>query len=275
MKIKFLGTAAAEGIPYLFCACEKCVRARRLGGKNLRTRSQALIDGQLLIDLPADTYAHSLIHGIDFLNIHHCLITHAHRDHWSPEDLVFLMDIYCHPAADWAGFTVYGSADLEPRLQQLAAEGAKWFSKVTVAPFVPFRAGNYSITALKAYHGTANPYVYAISDGSKTVLYAHDTDIFKEETWAYLKTSGLHFDLVSLDCTEGAMEELNYHGHGCLGRNIRFRALLKEAGVADENTVFVLNHFSHNGLHACYDDFAPIAAKEGFLTSYDGLELEV
>lgn len=60
MKIQFLGTAAYEGIPAMFCQCEQCNTARKRGGKNLRTRSQALIDGKLLIDFPADTL--SLIH---------------------------------------------------------------------------------------------------------------------------------------------------------------------------------------------------------------------
>lgn len=274
MKIQFLGTAAAEGFPAPFCTCEKCNRARKLGGKNLRTRSQALIDGKLLIDLNADTLSHTLRFGIDLSGVNHCLITHDHIDHWGKDDICNLRRHFTHAPEGWEGFTVFGSSDLLPLLEEVAKLDTLWLHHRIVEPFAPFRVGAYTVTALKAHHGTAHPYVYAISNGSKAMLYGHDTDIFKEETWDHLKESGLHFDLVSLDCTEGAMEELSYHGHGCLGRDIRFRAMLKEAGVADENTVFVLNHFSHNGFHACYDDFAPIAAKEGFLTSYDGLSLD-
>ena len=274
MKLQFLGTAAAEGHPAPFCACEKCRRARILGGRNLRTRSQALVDGKLLIDLNADTLAHTQRYGLDLFRVNHCLITHAHSDHWSPQELVYLKKPFTHVPEDWDGFTIYGSRDLAPMMEQVAAWNAQGVRHMEVEAFVPFSAGAYTVTALKAHHGTENPFVYAITDGEKTILYGHDTDIFREETWEYLKRSGLRFDLISLDCTEGAMEELPYHGHGCLGRDIRFRALLQEAGAADEHTIFVLNHFSHNGLHACYDDFAPIAAKEGFLTSYDGLVLE-
>jgi len=274
MKIRFLGTAAAEGFPSPFCACENCVKARALGGRNLRTRSQALIDGKLLIDLNADTLTHAQRYGIDLSRVNHCLITHAHGDHWAPDDLVYLKKPFSHVPEDWGGFTIYGSQDLKPMLELVASWQVQGVYHSEVLPFIPFSVGNYAVTALKAYHGTDNPYVYSISDGSKRLLYAHDTDIFREETWEYLRTGKLRFDLVSLDCTEGATEELNYHGHGCLGRCIRFRQLLQEAGVADSGTRFILNHFSHNGLMACYDDFAPIAAKEGFLTSYDGLELE-
>ena len=87
MKIKYLGTAAAEGIPAVFCECETCQKAMSLGGKNIRTRSQALIDGKLLIDFPADTYIHSLMYGIKLCDIKHCLITHSHSDHLYPEEI--------------------------------------------------------------------------------------------------------------------------------------------------------------------------------------------
>ena len=52
MKIRYLGTAAAEGWPALFCSCPICTKARAQGGKNLRTRTQAILDGELLLDFP-------------------------------------------------------------------------------------------------------------------------------------------------------------------------------------------------------------------------------
>ena len=51
MKFTYLGTSSCEGIPALFCNCPRCEGARRLGGKNIRTRTQALINEDLLIDL--------------------------------------------------------------------------------------------------------------------------------------------------------------------------------------------------------------------------------
>ncbi|HBN84914.1 MAG TPA: hypothetical protein DDZ89_13850, partial [Clostridiales bacterium] len=76
MRFKYLGTAAAEGWPAMFCQCEACKKARKAGGKNIRTRSQAVVDDKLLIDFPADTYMHVLYQGLDLANIQHCLITH-------------------------------------------------------------------------------------------------------------------------------------------------------------------------------------------------------
>ena len=60
MKIQYLGTAAAEGWPSVFCDCEACRKALQLAGKNIRTRSQVVIDDTLLVDMPPDAYFHSL-----------------------------------------------------------------------------------------------------------------------------------------------------------------------------------------------------------------------
>mgnify|MGYP003538011910 CR=1 FL=1 len=73
MKLQYLGTAAAEGIPAIFCDCENCRKSREAGGKNIRTRSQALIDDELLIDFPADTYMHFLNFEMPLTKIKNCL----------------------------------------------------------------------------------------------------------------------------------------------------------------------------------------------------------
>ena len=49
MKIKYLGTAAYEGVPSLFCDCEVCRKSAAAGGKNVRTQTQALIDGTMML----------------------------------------------------------------------------------------------------------------------------------------------------------------------------------------------------------------------------------
>jgi len=275
MKIKYLGTAAAEGIPAVFCACETCQKAWAAGGRNVRTRSQALIGEDLFIDMPADTYFHSIKFGIDLTDIHHCLITHVHADHCYLNELCYLRKGFSHPPEGWEGINIYGSPDVEQEFNQVVqGKGKEWLQFVGMAPFEPAQVGRYTVTALKAWHGTANPYIYLITDGKSTLLYGHDTYIFPEETWDYLKATKPQLNLVSLDCTEGAKEDVLYRSHMCLGRNRWCRERLLEIGAADEKTKFVMNHFSHNGLSACYDDFAPIAEKEGFLTSYDGMELE-
>ena len=86
MKLKFLGTAAAEAYPAIFCSCERCGRAFELGGRNLRSRSQALVNDDLLIDFPCDTYEHFIQNNIDTAKIKNLLITHVHGDHLYPHE---------------------------------------------------------------------------------------------------------------------------------------------------------------------------------------------
>ena len=109
MKIKYLGTAAYEGIPSLFCRCETCEKSRREGGRNLRSRSQALVDDELLLDFPADTVWHFHRFGMDWERIRDCLITHSHCDHLYTEDIEMAREGYAqdcprtlhyHAAAD-------------------------------------------------------------------------------------------------------------------------------------------------------------------------------
>ena len=91
MKLHFYGTGASEGFPALFCQCENCARARKLGGKNIRTRASLGVDEELLIDFSQDTYSHCLYGGLDLTKIRHVLITHSHSDHFCPADIANIL----------------------------------------------------------------------------------------------------------------------------------------------------------------------------------------
>lgn len=275
MKFQYLGTAAAEGIPALFCECETCRRSRAAGGRALRTRSQVIIDDTLLIDFPADTYAHMLQNGLSLLHVTDCLITHTHSDHLYTKDIDMLAPGFSHADAEYQ-LRFYGSdkagAAIRPHLAGVLTDrNISTFTEVQ--PFTPFSVGKYTVTALPAIHDQgAGPLFYMITDGDKTVLYAHDTHYFADEVWAYWEKEAPRFDLVSLDCTNACLP-LKYVGHMGLTENIRVRNRMLESGLADNDTRFVCNHFSHNGTHVYYDDFVPLAAREGFLVSYDGMQL--
>lgn len=276
MKLRYLGTAAAEGVPALFCECENCKKSRAAGGRAIRTRSQALVDGQLLIDFPADTYKHILDNNINLCKISHCLITHTHSDHLYPNDLAMLEPGYSH-LPDGYKLHIYGSDAVCSRLGQ-TAERLKRHNICElheVKPFEKFSAGGYEVTALPAIHDkNAGPLFYMISRCGKTLLWAHDTHYFSDEVWDYFAATKPHFDLVSLDCTNACLP-LTYIGHMGLDENIKAKEKLISLGCADAGTVFVCNHFSHNGTNVVYDDFVPIAGRAGFKVSFDGGEFEV
>ena len=85
MEILYMGTAADERIPAMFCNCELCQKSLKLGGKNIRTRAQALIDDELLVDFGCDTYDHFLKQGRTLWDIKNVLLTHSHPDHLTLE----------------------------------------------------------------------------------------------------------------------------------------------------------------------------------------------
>ncbi len=258
----------------MFCDCENCKKARALGGKNIRTRSQSLIDNDLFIDYPCDTYYHSITHNINLLDIKSVLITHIHDDHFYPNDLNWMARGFSCPPEDWHGITVYGSEDIKAPLNEIVKNSRGYLRCESHPAFEPFKVGNYTVTALKANHGTENPYIYVIQKENKTLLYVQDTGLLLDETWEYLKNSNLHFDMVVMDCTAGTTD-ISYSSHMGLPRNIKTRDEMFELGLVDHNTKFVLNHFSHNGGDAVYDDFVPIAKEHGFITSFEGLEIEI
>lgn len=274
MKLKYLGTAATEGIPAPFCNCKICAEARVLRGRELRSRSQALVNDKLLIDFNADTFMHSWLHGFDLYKVRHCIITHIHSDHFYPDDLRNLYPGFVEWDDGTPPFRLYGSADLKPLLEPVFESARENLEFVELTAFETVKILDMTVTPLKASHGTKNPFIYIIEQGGKTMLYGNDTGNFPQATWDYLDATKPRFDLISLDCTEGAFEEIDYNEHMCLGLNKKVRDEMCAHGFVDGNTVTVLQHFSHSGKDVLYRDMVPAAEKEGMLISYDGMEIE-
>jgi phosphoribosyl 1,2-cyclic phosphate phosphodiesterase len=276
MKFKYLGTAAAEGWPALFCHCPACEKARAAGGRNIRTRSQAIIDDKLLIDFPADTYMHVLYLGLDLANVTTCIVTHDHSDHFYPADFEMRRQGFAYFTLE-SLLTVYGTQPAGTKIQgiidryDLTQQGRVAFQLVT--PYKPFTADGYTITPLKADHDPrCDPVIYLVSDGSKTILYANDTGYFLPETWDYLEQQRPYLDFISLDCTTGIQPCRN--NHMSLETTVEVKRRLEQIGCVDTHTVCCVNHFSHNG-KATYDEMVPLAMQQGFLVSYDGMEIEL
>ncbi len=277
MKLQYLGTATAEGIPAIFCECENCKKARIASGKNIRTRSQALIDDRILIDFPADTYMHFLKYDIPLAKVTTCLITHSHSDHLYPQELEMRKKGFSHLKnqipltffADVSGFDSISSVKVANNIadDEIAVRKIK--------PFESFEVDGYEITALRATHDPASSsVVYLIKKDGKTIFYSNDTGEYSSESMNYLEKVKKPIDLISLDCTH-ACSDTTFMGHLTLNRCVVLRKKLLDIGAADKNTVFVLNHFSHNGRYVIYEEFVKIAAEYGFEVSYDGRIIEV
>ncbi len=277
MKIKYLGTSAHEGLPALFCKCANCTEARKQGGKNIRTRSQALINSDLLIDFNADTYMHSIMYGLDLSEMHNCIITHAHPDHLYTDNINLRLPAYSN-IYNRQIFNIYGSDIVIEKLKSEFKRPDPTKDNVAafraVECYKSFFVLDYEITALPARHDPqSGAVIYIIRCGNKCMLYAHDTGVFFEEVFDYLKCRGVYFDFVSMDCTAG-FKDIDYDVHMNIKRNIIVRNRMMQQGNTDKNTIFYINHFSHNSEHILFDDMSEKAGKLGFNVAYDGLEVE-
>lgn len=273
MKIQYLGTAASEGWPALFCKCGACEKARSLGGMNIRTRSQSIIDDKLLVDMPADTYYHVLKYSMDLSCVNDILITHSHEDHFYPMDIILKAPPYAHGGSA-KKIKVYGNGVIVEMLETAMKQSGisrigDFVIPVEVRPFKPFAAGEYTVTALPADHiPNEDCYIYIVEKDGKRILYGHDTGVFPERTWAYIK--GTVFHAVSLDCT--FVLEYNERGHMGLPNAYEVKKGMEEYGCTHPGTKFIINHFSHNG-NKTHEELSEYAEKLGFLTAYDGMDV--
>ena len=268
MKLTYLGTAAAEGMPAIFCNCPYCIEARRLGGKNIRTRSQALINDDLLLDFPADTYTHFLQNGIQGDRIQYLLVTHPHTDHLYPMDLhtrggAFAHDMRVPVLKIFGSEAVCAAIGNAPRNTELTVLRA----------FEPVELDGYCITPLPARHMERDRALIYLIEGDKALLYAHDTGYFYEEVFAYLQEKKVRLDMVSLDCTNVDIPISDEEGcHMGFPNIARVLERLEEIGVIDASTLKYVNHFSHNG-NPLQQLLEKRAAEIGCLVAYDSCQV--
>ncbi|MDE7395211.1 MAG: hypothetical protein K2M95_03725 [Clostridiales bacterium] len=275
MKITILGTAACEGIPAMFCNCDTCRKAAALGGRELRTRSQALVDDDLLIDFPADTYMHVLREGFDLSRIDSLLITHSHPDHLYPDDLTNRDDGLSHNRTA-PKLTVYGSDFVADRLEREFPAHLPLRANVgirRVKAYEPIAIGKYTVTPLPAVH-TLPPeqgLLYLIEKGGETFLYGLDTYFPEDGVTEYLVSHGKKVDIACLDCTRG-LEEADKGRHMNADMVVRLTDLLRKKGVFTAKTAVIATHFSHNG-KALHGDLEARLGAHGIAVAYDGMKV--
>ena len=281
MKLQYFGTGAGMGIPEIFCSCRICENARSEGGKEIRTRSQAVLDDTLSIDYPVDTFLHTLHGGLDMRKIRHILITHGHHDHFLPADVL--------SRPQWSGEPVrfYASkksgAGLAKNIEiteQAYAEGRRIRTSdfkaevYSLEPFIPVYINGYWVTPLPANHAPAiDPLLFIIIKDDKSILWCHDTGLLPEETKEYLLNAEMQFDFVSLDCTLQRGNPITKH-HMDLDQCIETADFLQKNNLLKSNATIALSHISHLA-ERTHEELEAEAAAYGMTVAYDGRIFEI
>jgi glyoxylase-like metal-dependent hydrolase (beta-lactamase superfamily II) len=272
MKLTFLGTAAAEGIPFPFCECATCRHARANKGRNIRKRQTLLVNGDLLIDVGPDLYASCAELGLSLAELRYLLVTHSHEDHFHAHNLMLRarmfrletelpeLTVIASPSA-WAAWKASGGRDESASLRRV--------------PFLPgheAELGPYRIEAIEASHmpETGDAMNYIVGDGKKTLLFASDTGKYRDAVWERL--AGRRFDAVVMEATLGHKQQGKRHLSFSDYRFMLDR--MRAIGAVGPDTRLFATHFSHQCVEP-HDKLEADFRSIGVVCAFDGLTAEV
>ncbi len=269
MKIQILGTAAAEGFPGIFCNCQHCQKARKLGGKNIRTRSSAIIDDILKIDFPPDTNHHVLTHQLDLFKVKHLLFTHTHSDHFHPRDIGMRSPGFAHNIP--YPIHIYGHDVAIANCKAVLPSIEEHYHFKLIQPFNTYQIDSARVTPLLADH---NPFetclLFFIEKDGKTLFYGHDTGWFPDVTWDWLMDKKI--DVAILDCTNGLIPERRNHLNIEAVKDIQ--KIFQKNNMIHKGSQMIATHYSHN-IGLMHEELEELFSPSGIQVAFDGMIIHI
>jgi phosphoribosyl 1,2-cyclic phosphate phosphodiesterase len=268
VKIRLLGTGGADGIPGIFSDSRVSNYARECGGKDVRTRSSALVDHGLKLDFPPDTFSQVIRDGVNPLDWTAVVYTHSDDDHLAVNQLQYALLPFTE--CDKFEFTIYGNTAV---IDRLTARYPDWpIEAVVTRSFTPFRHGDYVITPFRANHKhDEDSHNLVIERDGKTLIYATDTGIWAPESWEFL--GSVRADALVIECTEG-FAPTAYTGHLDVFRCIEVVDRLRGSGVLSDSAAVVTTHHSHQG-NGTHVELSRALLPHGIQVGYDGCVVEI
>ena len=288
-----LGSAAAEGVPALFCDCRVCREAAARGGRDVRSRTSYNFGGDVQIDFGPDSLQAWQKHRDVLRRMRHVLVTHAHEDHLQPTDFVYKYPGFAAvPALGWP-LTIHGTAPTRARIAAEIGLGRETFEEKfrncglafhEFKPFDVFELADCGATVrtFAADHAPGlDPCVFLVTLRGRTALVCNDTGWLPNASWdALAKLRGeVAVDVAVLDDTgmlagvPGAPgEEAWTRGHLSAPTILRAYDKLDSLGLLAPGCVRAVNHFSHNG-GCTHGELCAFYEPRGIAVGYDGLAL--
>jgi len=271
MRLFFLGTAAAEGYPAIFCNCDNCNEARALGGRSRRYRSALLVNDDLLIDFGPDLLASAQTFNRNLSLVTLGLVTHAHADHFIPFNFEMRGEGFTGRRAI-PTMHLYGPHEVAERLTQMKPDlSLLRLEAHTVHAFDTWQNGGYAFSAFHAYHAVdqLETLFYSIDNGVHSFLYATDTGSFPADTWQALE--GKSFDVIILEETLGVG---TYDQHLGFDSFLEHADRMRKSGMLRPNGRLIAHHMSHSG-NPTHEKVEAILNPHGIEVAYDGLDIRL
>ena len=249
MKIRFLGTGAAEGIPSFGCTCPRCQVARKEGGPNVRQRASVLIEAaghRILLDTPPEI--NSMLDQAEVFDLSAVLLSHEHFDHIGG---LVAFEYWNRVLPIFAGYDVLPKLRLTPRLEERALLSGFYshtrlhFGDLTVMPFkvihhVPCYGFAFEEAEVRVLHfSDSSP---ELGDLHRHLLEKADMAIFHTPTF---EPNHSHISIQSIIS---------------LAQEYSFQRA-------------VITHINHNNL--LHEELVERVAPYGITVAYDGMTLEV
>ena len=266
--MRFIGTGAGEGTPNPFCSCEICENARRVGGKEIRTRSSFRLDSETIIDIGADFFAQSFMLGEPFYNLRHVLYTHTHDDHFN---YTMIWERFVKHSKSSEPLNVYFTDTAYDIIDKFyldspmtaGCEGCITPENIQFKrlEFLQcYKIGNYDVTPLRGDHSTVfekNSANYLIENADMSLFYAVDSGPFLDETLEYLAEKKLDYFIG--ECTFPIIGKdyiPNIRGHMDLNAFLKNLNILYDKNIIHRKTKIYITHIS------------PVGATHSRLTEY-------
>ena len=268
MNIRLLGTGAADGIPGFFGNDMVSDYARSHGGKDIRGRTSALVDGVLQIDLSPDTLSQLNRFALDAREWTAVLFTHSDDDHLAVDE--FQYALYPFTEMDNLPYSIYANSNVLGEIRKRYPDWPMDLSETK--SFEGFEHGLYQIMPVKATHiADEDCQNLIIEKDGKRLLYATDTGIWPEQTFEFLKS--YRFDLLVIECTDGFVES-TYNGHLNIDSVLQVVARLRQCGILDSSSRVVTTHHGHQG-NARHCDLEEAFQVHHIEPGYDGMLIEI
>lgn len=268
MVLRLLGTGAADGIPTPFGDDRVSSYARKHCGKEIRTRSGAIVDETIKIDLSCDTYGQLIRDGLNAYDWTALFFTHSDDDHLAVSEIQYALDPFT--SQRFLPYTIYANATVAEIIRN---RYPKWpIEIIQTQSFQCYEHLDYRITPIKATHiSDEDCHNLIFQKDGKTVLYATDTGIWHNDTWSFLQNFTL--DALVIECTDG-FNPTPYEGHLSLHECVEVVQRLRSAAILASNSRVVTTHHSVRGM-ATHEELVDALRPHNIQAGFDGLTIEV